>query len=1148
MTSPSLIVQLVLGALIFLSSPAWSQLVPVGQRVIWEKDLEQATVPKTGCHLNFVLKNTSAAEVKIEDFSIDGVASEQLPAVKVISIVDGRWWAAWPNPVAAGEMTSLKIRLADGPATLADENATHSLVLKTSAGEVTIPFQATPSSLAISFVYFSEDLSKATVYVGNSGSAAVPFKADSFLKINGQAINATSPATEIEPGGVVPLSVSLPAVVPGSLVVVQAEAGGKSAAASLRALPNTFGATYWFQVRDFDPVDLAAHHIRTDIPGFAAFADEPGHRGPSIDLAQKLTKAFDAAPAIPRMLQLTSSQELQVFSDMPDIVMTHSNKNQVVNPQAEVAVPLTAPRPFWYLPQNAWGRAESVTRHYREFFGTLADLDREAYQGLSYGAKNIQWFSMMTLWWQDKKREGGTDLARTEAPIYFPGALSNPALWDRTGRMNGVMAALSGYLADSTPAFRGKTADEIVVSTLVTPTAENAVIVAIDGATNHSAFYKSNGRTKEKLKEFTNLKLEARIPSYLKAKSAYLVDPYEGVQPIPFARTGNTFQTTIPKFRVGTIIVLGTEADASKLAAAWKEHSAPFANFADAPGNGAVAPGPVTYPKWKASWPIDELTRDLDASPDGSAVLVARGPRLLCFDAAGKILWTKDFPGEVLKVRFGAKGRIYVAANLNPDESWNWTNTNILALNPDGSEIWKHPVGGTPAGGTVFDLQTNYADGVVAYGTWSLLEKLSAAGEPSWSVPANFRAKDISTDKSGNTYFSDQGLHHIVNSSGIEVRKWREPAATPWEPNLCLAASPDGARIARGGYRFYLYDGDGNKLADDYIGRTVRAVAFSADGSAVAAGTADGVLSIYDAMGAKLFTDRVPGAIVSGIIPIGPSSFAVMHELFSYDVSEGWRYRDSTDILDKTGKRTARFEGPWRASPWMGNLVASADGKTLTTLDHDGVRSYNTADAPRPNDGIFNGGFDAPLPDGWKVQDIGDPQIAGSARFFPFDDSWVINASGTAWHKMPSAGTFAGTQIGDAGFTLTAHVRSVLGAGPYGSAGILVAESLDPAAPLAAFFLQPRQKTDRVNYRVQAGANYQAIQGKGGEIFEWLRVERDGDSLQFSISKNGKDWEPQGDKIQVPIGSGAYAGLLAVADSEFGIIEAVFDHVTLEKK
>ena len=201
-------------------------------------------------------------------------------------------------------------------------------------------------------------------------------------------------------------------------------------------------------------------------------------------MAQKLTKAFDDAPAIPRMLQLTSSQELQVFADMPDIVMTHSNKNQVVNPQAEVAVPLTAPRPFWYLPQNAWGRAESVTRHYREFFGTLADLDREAYQGLSYGAKNIQWFSMMTLWWQDKKREGGTDLARTEAPIYFPGALSNPALWDRTGRMNGVMAALSGYLADSTPAFRGKTADEIVVSTLVTPTAENAVIVAIGNDSN----------------------------------------------------------------------------------------------------------------------------------------------------------------------------------------------------------------------------------------------------------------------------------------------------------------------------------------------------------------------------------------------------------------------------------------------------------------------------------------------------------------------------------------------------------------------------------------------------------------------------------------------------------------------------------------
>ena len=324
-------------------------------------------------------------------------------------------------------------------------------------------------------------------------------------------------------------------------------------------------------------------------------------------------------------------------------------------------------------------------------------------------------------------------------------------------------------------------------------------------------------------------------------------------------------------------------------------------------------------------------------------------------------------------------------------------------------------------------------------------------------------------------------------------------------------------------------------------------MAFSTDSSAVAAGTADGALRIYDAQGKKLADEQVPGSLVADIRGLPDGRFAVVREVFSCDLAEGWRYRDTTDILDKTGKRTARFEGPWRSTPWMGKAGVSSDGSVVAVMENEGVRFYNPANPPKPNTAIFDGSMNATFPAGWKAQDFGAPRIAGTARYFPFDESWVLTASGKQWDRMPSAGFFAGTVAGGDNFTFTVRVRSMAGGGAYRGGGILVADSLDPAAPLAAFFLQATQKTNRVYYRTKEGANYQSIQGKAATPYEWLRVEQAGNRLHFSVSKNGEEWEPQGGEVQLPFGSGTLVGLIANADAENGTIETVFDHVKMEK-
>lgn len=1117
-------------------------LVSAGQRVVWEEDIPQAVGGKKACHLEFVLKNSGPSPVSVEDIALNGTPAAELPTEKQSTIEDTRWWRAWPNPVPAGGMVSVKLRLVDGAATLGERSKLQELLVKTSAGDVKVPFKAAPSALWIPFVHFAPGLRELTVYVGNSGKTAVSAAPGNFLLIDGKPVKAAAPAASIGPGEIMPVRVTLDAPLQeGALTVVQAQGAGQQVSATLRALPSSFGASYWYQVKDFDPVDLAAHHVRTDIPGSVCFLDEPfGARTSPMALRDKIESAWAADPARPAMVQKTACQEIQVYAGLPDIVMTH---HQWDHRDLELAAALNWPKPVWYLPQNAWGRTESLSRHYRENYSTLEDLDREAYEGLAHGAKNIQWFSMQTLWWQDAQRAGGTDVARTESSLYFPGALANPAVWDRTGRMNALVAALEPWLANSTPVFRDKIEPGIQVSTLATDRADSAVIVAIDAATDPNAFYKASGGTKEKLKEFDNLQVSARVPSYLKANAAFLLDPYSGVTKLPFERAGNTVRTVIPKFRVGAVIVLGGEQDGRRLEESWKDAAAALPKFADAPGKGAVDPGNSVYPVWQQAWPGDERSRDLAVAPDSSRVLVARGPQVLCFDASGKTLWSKAFPGEVLAARFGADGRIFVAANLNANEGWNWTNTHILALDAGGNELWKHAVGGT-----IFDIETGYPDGGVAYGTWNKIEKLDAAGTSAWSAGASFRAHDVSCDKEGNTYFSDQNFHRILDSSGQETRKWREPPAPPHEPNLALAASPDGSRIARGGYNFFLYDREGAPLVEDYIGRTVRAVSFSADGSAVAAGTADGALRIYDAQGQKLAEESVPGSIVADIRPAGENKFAVMREIFSYNSDLGWRYRDTTEILGRDGKRHALFEGPWRTTPWMGRCGVSADGKIVAIGEIGGVRYYDASQQPKPNAAIFDGSMDAALPEGWTAQDFGEPRVAGSARHFPFDQSLQLVAAGRQWDKLPSSGFFAGTQIGDQAFTFTVRVRSVAGGAAYRGAGILVASSLEPSDTLAAFFYQPTQKTNRIYYRASGGGNYQSVFGKPGTPYEWLRVQRVADRLAFSVSMDGETWEPFGEEIQVPLGSDTRVGLIATSDSETGTAEAVFDRISLQKQ
>ena len=1117
--------------------------------------------------LTVVLKNVSASQATISDYEIDGVRHAAMPNL-VVRSKDTKWWSAWPNPVLTNDLTTLRIRMHDVAATIGANGTSHSLRVYYSGGgsdAFTIAPQTT--DLWMPFVAFSQDLKTMTVYAANKGNSTITLPAGGGLTVNGAAVTAAAPTWTLAAGETVPLTVTF-AVSPsvGSKVILRLVPtdAAQSTLGSIRALPSTFGSTLW-QMASHDATDLARHHFDTSIPGYAVFQDEPLGYGNITPLAlgTRIKTAWETNPATPVMCQFTSEEENRIYGDLPDITMTHHQ-----NLEQDISLHMSWPKPVWYLPQSAWGRKESTAPEVRENYYRQEWLRAEAFQALGHGAKHMQWFSHQNQWWQNAVSGGGTDLARTHFDINYAGAVGNPLVWDRIGRVSGAMQATSAWLKNSVPAFRSQNANLIEINTLVNDSPSKAAVILADQNTS-SSFYKGASPIAQGVVTFANMTVTARVPAYLSANVTlgYLLDPFSTsatVASVPLTRTGGNATFTLPSFREGAIVLLGTPADQTAIDAAWAAVKANCDTYGDTPvaSLSDITPVVSVLPNlWLHRFDPATPTRSVDISADGQKVLLARDKQVSLLGADGTtVLWSQTYPGYVLSAKFSNDGSlVYVSAN-QANEGVNYTRTSLSCYaTATGTRQWERNVGGT-----IFDLETKYADNGVAYCEFGgNFVRLTSANAVLWTYStgggANYAAQIASTP-AGDSILRTTIFNIRVDPTGKARFSFREPATSPYETCEEVAISANGARYAAGGSNLYIYDGTNTGtskvlLATKSVGRSIRKIKISDDGRYVVAGTSDGIVHLYDGNSswARLWEKKDKSSYVSdlSLLPDG-TGVVVAREVFAYTAATLWRFRDVVEAFDWVGTSLWRSEGPWREQPFMTSIALSQTGAKMVSLTNENLRYVSLTASNVLNSSLYSGSLtggtiDHSLPDGWSNADIASPNALGNADYQELTQSFRIAGAGVNWNTGSDQANFTYKPMTGDG-SIIAKISGPSSVNAYTGMGISIRNGTASGAVGMTVFYQPFQNAYRSYTRTAAGGSYGASQmfNPAASSAKWLKIERVGSNFTAYHSTDGIAWAALGAPYTISgMPATANVGLAVMSDSADNLARATFSGVAI---
>lgn len=194
----------------------------------------------------------------------------------------------------------------------------------------------------------------------------------------------------------------------------------------------------------------------------------------------------------------------------------------------------------------------------------------------------------------------------------------------------------------------------------------------------------------------------------------------------------------------------------------------------------------------------------------------------------------------------------------------------------------------------------------------------------------------------------------------------------------------------------------------------------------------------------------------------------------------------------------------------------------------------------------------AGLPARWAHQDIGGPEVNGSAMYD--GTGFTLEAAGSGISSAADQFHFAFLPIeGDSTFTVR-FVPQV--ASQFAQFGIMMRQTPAPDSPHASLLLMPdaARPTERPAWAarlVSRGAESAAAKQipapyvTYGRLVKpyWLRLTRDGAAVHASVSTDGQGWDQVG-SVQLPMTSRVLAGL-AVCSRVPGIsTRATFDQVT----
>src|SRR5208283_3096049 len=184
-----------------------------------------------------------------------------------------------------------------------------------------------------------------------------------------------------------------------------------------------------------------------------------------------------------------------------------------------------------------------------------------------------------------------------------------------------------------------------------------------------------------------------------------------------------------------------------------------------------------------------------------------------------------------------------------------------------------------------------------------------------------------------------------------------------------------------------------------------------------------------------------------------------------------------------------------------------------------------------------------PLPVSWLDQDVGLTGLAGSATYA--NGTFTVNGSGWGtWSTTSDEFHFVYQALPGDG-TIVARVVSLQG-GTYPFAGVMIRESLDPAATNAQVGdFNTGNDFIYMEERLTTGGTSSSQSYARVTLPYWVKVVRSGNIFNGYASPDGVNWTQTGSTQTINMAQNVYVGLEVSSYSTNSLATATFDNVSL---
>jgi len=188
--------------------------------------------------------------------------------------------------------------------------------------------------------------------------------------------------------------------------------------------------------------------------------------------------------------------------------------------------------------------------------------------------------------------------------------------------------------------------------------------------------------------------------------------------------------------------------------------------------------------------------------------------------------------------------------------------------------------------------------------------------------------------------------------------------------------------------------------------------------------------------------------------------------------------------------------------------------------------------------GTSGSGTSAPLPSPWSDQDVGSVGAAGRSSYAA--STFTVTGAGADVWGAADAFHFAYQKLTGDG-SIVARVATLQYVAAWTKAGVMVRQSLDPAAAHASIFVSAG-KGFAFQRRPVAGGTTTSTSAGPGAAPGWVKLTRTGSIVTASTSLDGTTWTVVG-QDGIALSSTMYIGLVVSSHAAGTVATATFDDV-----